>query len=235
MRPFIRIGTRTTDRKKSAIRSARAGRMEKRHLDYMVLKYRMALFASLRDIFNREKIGPLDLGEFAEQCIADAFVRIKEYDERFKFRSFLVKKIVWPALSNALRADQKERKATLEYLKQRRIYQRLSRDYRTAVAKEFVNDAFKELQERFPLKYEVFYRREVEKLSYKEIFAELKTSVTLQVTSEAHARKLYERAKTELKHIFREFIRNNKYLDSDLPFADGLKKRLHEITTGKRR
>jgi DNA-directed RNA polymerase specialized sigma24 family protein len=230
-RPFIRIGTRTTPRKKSAIKAAREGRMEKRHLDYVLTKYHPALFYPLLNMLGTEKKLGFDLAVFVDDCIEDAFIRIKEYDEQYRFRSFLIKKVVWPALSRALRASRKEHDAILEYLEEKEVKQRFEQDYRNEVAKEFVTEALLKLREQDPVKHQVFCKRYFEKLSFPEIYRKLKTEYPLSITSVQQLWKHYERAKKELKHIFRELIRNKQYVDDDLPFDQGLKRKFHQVTT----
>ncbi|MDI6733586.1 MAG: hypothetical protein QME51_06750 [Planctomycetota bacterium] len=235
MRPFLRVGTRTTPRKKSAIRAAREGRMQDRHLDYVMAKYHPALFYPLLNFLGTDKKFGFDLEQFVDDCIKDAFIRIKEYDEQYHFRSFLVKKIVWPTLSTTLRNLRKERDAIGEYLERRGAQKRFEMDYRNEVAKEFVDEALSILKQQDPVKYEVFYKRYFENMAFPKIYKALRQEYPLSITSVQQLWKHYERAKKELKHIFRELIRHKKYVDDDLPFDRGLKRKFHQVTTKKRR
>lgn len=231
---FIRVGTRTTPRKQSVIKAAKEGRMEQRHLDYVMTKYRAALYISLETLLGRDRIGNILLSEFIDDCVKDAFVRINEYDPQYKFRTFLVNKIVWPAI-NKIRLEQKrEKEAIANYFEWKHSKENFTGILSQATAKMFIDEGLKQLKEQEPLKYEVLYLHYFKKVPYKKIYEQLKDSVTMRVSSVDYAEKLYQRAVVKLKHLYRELIRNKKYVDNDLPFTAGLKRKFHEVTTKKR-
>ncbi|MEW6026315.1 MAG: hypothetical protein AB1599_03345 [Planctomycetota bacterium] len=230
---FIRVGTKTTPRKQSVIKAAKEGRLEQRHLDYVMLKYSNALFYPLELLLGKKWLGGLSLREFVDNCIKDALIRINEYDPQYHFRSFLTKKIVLPELSRQLSRAKKEREAVLEYMENKHNQQEFEINFRQEIAKEFVNEALRKLKSEDEVKYEVLVRRHFDKASYTKIYEELKRTYTLSITSEASVRKIYERAAKMLKHIFRQLVRSGKYVDDDLSFDRGLKRKLHEWTTKK--
>jgi DNA-directed RNA polymerase specialized sigma24 family protein len=231
---FIRVGTRTTPRKQSAIKAAKEGRMEQRHLDYVMAKYRAALYYPLDTLLGRNRIGKIPLDEFIEDCVKDAFVRINEYDPQYKFRTFLVNKIVWPALNKIRLENKRENEAINHYLDRDDAKEDFTGILSKAMAKIFIDEGLKQLKEQEPLKYEVLYLHYFKKLPYKAIYEELKDSVTMRVSSVDYAEKLYQRAVKQLKHLYRELVRNRKFVDNDLPFTAGLKRKLYEVTTEKR-
>lgn len=234
----IRIGTQTTPRKQSAIRAALGGTMLTRHYQYVQPIYQSALFWSLKNILpastpNNEII------QFAEDRINDAFVRIKEYDElkksdpSYKFRSFLIKKILFPALEEFYRKRKQEREAVEEYFIAGEARKGFGLDYRNEVAKEFVREALLKLKEEEEISYEVFIRRYFELKPYREIYEELKDLYTLTITSEKACRQVYDRTFNKLKHLFREITRQGKYIDKDLPFNKYILSKLKAETTKK--
>ncbi len=234
----IRIGTATTPRKQSAMRAALIGTMLTRHYQYVQPIYQAALFWSLRNILPKS-MSKQDVIEFAEDRINDAFIRIKEYDElktvkpTYKFRSFLVKKIIFPALEKFYRKRRQEAKAVQEYSLAQRAAPKFEKDYRNQIAKEFVRDALLQLKREDEVKYEIFCRRHFEQKPFRAIYDELKDQYTLTITSEAATRVTYQRAMIKLKHLHRELIRKGKYVDKDLPFNKGVLARLRAETTKK--
>lgn len=232
----IRIGTGTTPRKQSAIHAAREGRMLQRHWDYVKPIYLASLMRPLRDILPMA-IPSRDVEQFAEECIEDAFVRIKEFEEgKYKFRTFLVKKVIFPRMSEFLRS----RKQRFEKLPDENELFTLTNqnhvitDFRYYAMKAFMQDAMRELKKDSEIQYEIILRRIVNNLSYKEIYDELKGQYTLTITSEAAVRVNYQRAATKLKHYLREIYKRGKYLDKELPLRKWFIERLRaETTTNK--
>ncbi|MBI4711937.1 MAG: hypothetical protein HY762_01320 [Planctomycetes bacterium] len=237
---FLRIGTRTTTRKKSAIQAALDGRMQTRHLDDVMLRYRYALVEPVREFilahYGTGTIIGFDPEEFALNCVKDAFVRIKEYDPKYRFRSFLVKKILMPELLQLVREAKKEKDAIINYLQEKETVRKLEENLDTrvkyALTKELVFDTLMKYKQDDPIKYEVFCMRYYEKLAWPEILKEVKKSYpALVITSADGVRKMYDRAEKELKHTFREIIRTGKYLDRDLILSKGIMNRLRAETT----
>ncbi|MFH1231744.1 MAG: hypothetical protein V1709_09640, partial [Planctomycetota bacterium] len=174
---FIRVGTRTTTRKRSAIQAALEHRMLDRHLDYVFAKYHPALLYPIQEIiwehYGKGKIIGFNADEFVDDCIKDAFLRIKEYDPKYKFRTFLCKMIVIPALVNLLREAKKERDAILNYLAEKDTVRELEKDVRYGLTKQLFQDALMRYKNEEPIRYEVFCMHFYEKLSYPEIKKEL--------------------------------------------------------------
>lgn len=234
----IRIGTRTTPRKQSAIRAALSGTMLTRHYNYVQPIYQSALFWSLRGILPKS-MSNQDVMRFAEDRINDAFVRIKEYDRlkkadpSYRFRSFLVKKIIFPALKEVFVKGKRDARAVEEHSRVQRGARIFEEDYKNEIAKEFVRDALLQLRKQDEIKYEVFCRRHFDQKPYKAIYQELKDQYTLTITSVDATRKTYQRAIPKLKHLFREIKRKGRYVDKDLPFNKGILARLRAETTRK--
>lgn len=237
---FLRIGTATTSRKKSAINAALEGRMQTRHLDYVLLRYGYALTEPVREFilthYGTGKIIGFDPEEFALNCVKDAFVRIKEYDPQYRFRSFLVKKILLPALVTLVREAKKEQKAIVNYLLKketvRKLEENLDTQVKYALTKELVFDALMKYKQDDPIKYEVFCMRYYEKLTWTEILSEVKKGYPqLEINSRHGVQNMYKRAETELKHLFRDIVHTGKYLDKDLILSKGIMNRLRAETT----
>jgi len=235
----IRIGTQTTPRKQSALRAALAGTMLTRHYQYIQPIYQSALFWRLKNILPASTPNN-DIIQFAEDRINDAFIRIKEYDElkkadsAYKFRSFLIKKILFPALEEFYRKRKQEREAVEEYFIASEAQKGFDLDYRNEVAKEFVREALLKLKEEDEIKYEVFVRRFFEQKLHREIYEELKEAYPLTITSEKACRQVYDRALDKLKHLFREVTRQGKYVDKDLPFNKFILNKLRAETTDRK-
>ncbi|MEW6025691.1 MAG: hypothetical protein AB1599_00140 [Planctomycetota bacterium] len=237
---FIRIGTRTTSRKKSAIQAALERRMLDRHLDYVIAKYHPALLYSVREIvlnqYGAGKIIGFSPEEFVDNCIKDAFSRIREYDPKYKFRTFLCKMIVIPALVNLLREAKKERTAIEAYVAEKKTIQDLESEFETALryalTKQLFFDALMRYKNEEPIRYEVFCMSFYEKLSYPKIKDELgKLYPHLQVESSRYVRTLHEQAIKGLKHYLRQTYHGRKYFDKDLIMDDKFLKRLRAETT----
>lgn len=237
---FLRIGTATTSRKKSAINAALEGRMETRHLDYVLLRYGYALTEPVREFilthYGTGKIIGFDPAEFALNCIKDAFVRIKEYDPQYRFRSFLVKKILLPALVTLVREARKEKEAIVNYLLEKETVRKLEENLETqvkyALTKELVFDALMKYKQDDPIKYEVFCMHYYEKMSWAEILEYLnRVYPQFKISTRDGVHKMYQRAEKELKHSFREIVRTGKYLDKDLILSKDIMNRLRAETT----
>ena len=239
---FIRIGTRTTTRKRSAIKAALEGRLETRHLDYVMLRYRYALLEPVKEFilahYGPGKIIGFDPEEFALNCVKDAFIRIKEYDPKYRFRSFLVKKILLPALIHVIREARKEKEAITAYLLEQKTVRKLEENLDTrvkyALTKELIFDAMMKYKAEDPIKYEVFCMHFYEALSWAEILKYLnQTYPQLEISTREGVYKMYQRAEKELRHTFREMVRTSKYLDKDLILSKDIMNRLRAETTRK--
>ncbi|MFA5794760.1 MAG: hypothetical protein WC980_06815 [Candidatus Brocadiia bacterium] len=235
---FLRIGTATTSRKKSAIKAALDGRMQMRHLDYVMLRYRYALvgpiIAYVQTHYGTGKIIGFDPEELALNCVKDAFVHIKEYDPKYRFRTFLAQKIVVPALAEVVRQAIKERGAITEYLLEKKAVDKFEDDLRYALTKELVFDALMKYKQDDPIKYEVFCVRYYEKLAWTEILSELKKGYPqLEMNTWQGVQNMYKRAETELKRLFRDIVRTGRYLDKDLRLSKDIMTRLRAETTKK--
>ncbi len=239
---FIRIGTRTTTRKRSAIKAALEGRMETRHLDYVMLRYRYALLEPVKEFilahYGPGKIIGFDPEEFALNCIKDAFIRIKEYDSKYRFRTFLVKKILLPALIHLVREARKEKKAIVAYLLEEKTVRKLETKLETrlkyALTKELVFDALMKYKDEDPIKYEVFCMHYYEKMSGAKILEYLnRVYPQLAISTRDGVHKMYQRAEKGLKHTFREIVRTGRYIDKDLILSQDIMNRLRAETTKK--
>ncbi len=229
----IAIGTRTTPRKRSAIRRALSGQLDKFSLGYIQTKYQYALYRSLRNMLP-VSMPNQDVRAFIQDCLNDAFTRIKEYNPRYRFRSFLVYKIILPALKTFSRTRQKEKVILEECLESEQRYSKpLEDELQKNLSQEFVKDALLQLKQEDEIKYEVLYRRNHNNLSYKEIYNELKREYPSRIKSEAAARVTYQRAEQKLKRLFRKLIKQGRYVDKDLSFSKGLIKSLRAETTRK--
>lgn len=220
-RKFFAIGTATTPRKKDAINKARSGRLDIKSYEYAKAKWQASLFGSLRRSIPA-RITDQQVWEFAEECVDDAFTRIKEYDERYKFREFLVNKIVLPAYEKLLRKHNQE-KEVIETQKQDITYklQKLNPDVIIEETKEkleveLAKDVLRQLKEQDEVKYEVFCYRELNGWEYKAIADELKIT-------EANARQIHGRVKKDIiPELFDQISSSNKYIDKDLSIRDDI-------------
>jgi hypothetical protein len=233
----IRIGTRTTPRKKSAIDAAIEGRMQQRHYKYIQAKYLAALYNWLRDHLPKS-FSPQDISDFAERCVNDAFVRIKEFEAKkkadpdYKFRSFL-KGVVFKATQQEWR-DKRPAFIDIEkHLAKNPFAHGFDTGLSNELAEEFVREALLTLKKEDEVSYEVFYRRFREELPYRDVYEQLKETYTLTITSEKACRQVYSRSIPKLKHIFRELTRG-KYVDKDLPFNKYILKKLRQDTTKRK-
>ncbi|MBI4834681.1 MAG: sigma-70 family RNA polymerase sigma factor [Planctomycetes bacterium] len=232
----IRIGTRTTPRKQSAIKAAREGRMLTRHWDYVKPIYIASLYRPLQDILPRA-IPSNDLAQFAEECIEDAFVRIKEYEEgRYKFRTFLVQKVVFPRLAEFIRG-RKNRHDKLPDENELYSLARMndfSGDFRYHALKQFVDEALRELKKDNEVQYEVVVRKIYRDMQQGEIYKELKDQYTLSLNSADAVKKANQRGLEKLKHYLREIYKRGKYVDKERPLQKWFLARLRAETTAKK-
>jgi DNA-directed RNA polymerase specialized sigma24 family protein len=232
---WIRIATKTTPRKQLAIWKAKTGGLDTGSRDYMQNKYLPALYSALRQLmqpapwFSNE-----DVRDFIQECVDDTFVRIKEYDSQFKFRTFLVNKIILPKLKTLLSETAKRKEAEKDYVRTKysEIKQKLPSAFRQNLLEGFIKDALRKLKEDDPIKYEVFCYRHYDELPYSEVIKKVKVLYP-EVSSEAYARQLYQRAEKELKHITREIYEGDPSLARKLPIGKGLKQALSKETTVK--
>jgi len=234
----IRIGTRTTSRKKSAIQAAIEGRMLDRHYKYVQTKYQRALYNWLRDHLP-PSFSNHNIQDFAESAINDAFVNIKEFDRLrkakpdYKFRTFL-RNTVFKATREEYRGRKDEFVSIDEILQAEPFARGFDLGISNALSEEFVREAILTLKKEDEVKYEVFYRRFREEMPYARIYEELKDQYPSTITSEKACRQVYSRTIPKLKKIFRALYKNEKYVDKDLPFNRYILKRLRAETTRKK-
>jgi hypothetical protein len=187
----------------------------------------------LKDILP-EAIPNNDIAQFAEECIEDAFIRIKEFEEgKYKFRTFLVKKVIFPRMAEFLRSRKHQFKKLPDENELFKLSNQtyIANDFRYFTLKAFVQDGMRNLKKDNEVQYEIALRRIVNDLSYKEIYDELKGQYTLTLTSEAAVRVNYQRAIIKLKHYLRDIYKSGKLTDKDLKFSKGFIKRLRAETT----
>lgn len=231
-RKIFPIGTPTTPRKKAAISKARKGLLDPTSYEYVKAKYRSALFSPLRCRMWKDWWTDDDVWDFADECISDAFVRIKEYKSQYRFRSFLAEIIIKSKLDLLYKDKQKETDKKNGYTQQHRIVKPISAknladEIKPNMEKEIANDVLKQLKAKDKMKYEVFCYREFDKWEYKNIADEW------GITS-ANARKVYERVKKEeLPKLFEQLINTAKYVDKDLKIRQNIFNLIRKEIKGK--
>jgi RNA polymerase sigma factor (sigma-70 family) len=208
---FFNIGTATTPQKKTAIRKAANGTLDVTSFEYVKKKFRMALFNPLRKRMNEGWWTENDVWDFAEECVEDAFLRIKEYKPQYKFRTFLAEIIIKPKLDRLYKDKKKETDTQKDYAQEiSHSSGSLDDELKPNLEKEIAGDVLKQLKAQDKVKYEVFCYREFDGWEYKNIAAEC--GIT-----KANARQIYNRVKKEtIPELFCQISQHSKYLDQDM-------------------
>ena len=218
---FFPIGTSTTPRKQHAIRKAREGQLDTSSYEYAKSKWRSALFPPLRHRMRADWWRDNDVWDFADECINDAFNKIKEYNPEHKFRTFLAEIIIKPKLSKLYKTKKQKPDESISYNDDQ--YEEkpvepddLEDEIKPNMEKELAEDVLRKLKAEDETKYEVFCYREFEGWEYKNIADELKIT-------ESNARQIYNRVKKEiLPELFSQISNNNKYIDKDLKIRQSI-------------
>lgn len=220
---FFRIGTATTPRKQAAIAKVKSGLLDTSSYEYAKGKWRASLYNALRKAIPSKWFTDEDVFDFAEDCVEDAFTRIKEYDEKHRFRDFLVNKIVLPAYEELLRKHRQRLEGEKTYVE---IHfkgiplsaKNLVDDIKPSMEVELAKDVLRKLKAMDEMKYEVFCYREFSGWEYKDIADEW--GIT-----EANARQIYGRVKKDIiPELFYQISNSNKYFDKDLKIRNDILK-----------
>lgn len=229
---FFRIGTATTPRKQAAIAKAKSGLLDTSSYEYAKGKWRASLYNALRKAIPSKWFTDEDVWDFAEDCVDDAFVRIKEYDEKHRFRDFLVNKIVLPAYEELLRKHRQQIEGQKGYVANlpKRVHinaRNLVDDIKPSMEAELAKDVLRKLKAQDEMKYEVFCYKEFSGWEYKDIADEWSIS-------EANARQIYGRVKKEIiPELFDQISRSNKYIDKDLKIRQDIINLIKKEVKGK--
>ncbi|MEK7309221.1 MAG: sigma-70 family RNA polymerase sigma factor [Planctomycetota bacterium] len=229
---FFPIGTATTPRKQAAIAKVKSGLLDTSSYEYAKGKWRASLFNALRKAIPSKWFNNEDVWDFAEECVDDAFTRIKEYDEKHRFRDFLVAKIVLPAYEELLRKHRQRLAGEKSYTENqpKKVHisaKNLIDDIKPSMERELAKDVLRKLKAEDEMKYEVFCYREFDEWEYKDIADEWGIS-------EANARQIYGRVKKEIiPELFDRISQSNKYLDKDLKIKNDILKLLKKEIKGK--
>lgn len=214
-RKFFPIGTPTTPRKQAAIAKAKSGLLDTSSYEYAKDKWEKSLFSPLRRSIPSKWFTDEQVWDFATDCVDDAFAKINEYDEKHRFRDFLVNKIVLPAYEELLRKHRQRLEGEKSYTenKPKRVHisaKNLIDDIKPSMESELAKDVLRKLKETDEMKYEIFCYREFDEWEYKDIADEW--GIT-----EANARQIYGRVKKEIiPELFNIISQSNKYIDKDL-------------------
>lgn len=219
-RVFI-IGTATTPKKQQAIRKAREGLLDTSSYEYAKSKWRSALFHPLRNRMHHDWWTDNDVWDFTDECINDAFNRIKEYNPEYRFRTFLVEIIIKPKLDKLYKTRKQKPNESISYnddrFEEKPIeLDELEDEIKPNMEKELARDILRKLKAEDETKYEVFCYREFDNWEYKDIADELKIT-------ESNARQIYNRVKKGiLPELFSKISNSNKYIDKDLKIRDDI-------------
>jgi len=229
---FFPIGTATTPRKQAAITKARTGLLDASSYEYAKGKWQASLFNALRKAIPSKWFNNEDVRDFAGDCVDDAFTRIKEYNDKHKFRDFLAARIVLPAYEELLRKHRQRLAGEKSYTENqpRKVHisaQNLVDDIKPGMEAELAKDVLRQLKAEDEMKYEVFCYRQFDEWEYKDIADEWSIS-------QANARQIYGRVKKDIiPELFDRISQGNKYIDKDLAIKEGILKLLKKEIRGK--